>query len=479
MRSRRRWAMLAAPLLLAPLVSAAVTAGPAAASDPTQTSYSLGVLVLQYYPTADGVNIDQSVTGDVSGTIASVRSHVSSVTSNLMTDLSAATKYRGYSNPSAPPALTFHVVNTLEYDNAVPTVANPAYNPPSNPYAVRPDYPSIMNTANICNYVNNQGVNEVWMFAYQGPSQLQLDESKMSGPYGDVSNEWFHDNLPVCNHTYTLYSFNYGRGTAEAFESHGHQYEYELRYVDNQQYNDGSYLFNTLFEGDHYPQTDGVTGRCGSDHNPPNAKSEYDRADTSPWPSDCLNWAPTATPGPTTQISCGVTWDAPSCANNGDSDNPALDYDIWWEQNFPGRGNTITYNGLPFRNWWDVHGEWDTIEGGTPSLTLPPAALSCHIGYSTSPSGGTFTANIVINNTGTTAINGWTLGFTLPGNETLTQPGWSATYTQNGQNVAATNVSYDAAINPGTNVTIGFNGTYSGTYAGNPASFTVNGVTCT
>lgn len=370
--ARRTGLVLAVVLALGPVASIGAAA-PARAATPdlTQTSYSLGVLVLKYFPTADGVNVDQSVTGDVGGTVASLRDKTTSVTSNLVSDLSAGTQYHGYANPSAPAALSFNVVDTLEYDTAVPTVANPFYNPPANPYAARPNYPSVMNTANICNYVNTRGVSEVWMFAYQGPSQLQIDESKMSGPNGDVSNEWTHDALPVCNKTYTLYTFNYGRGTAEAFHSHAHQYEYELRYVDNQQYADGSYLFNSLFEGDNYPQTHGVTGHCGSVHNPPNAKNEYDWADTSPWASDCLNWDPN-NPGKTaTQISC-TAWDLndPTCADVSDTDNSQLNYILWWEQNIPGRGNTVTYRGQLLRNWWDVHGKWDWIVSYDLGLTL-------------------------------------------------------------------------------------------------------------
>jgi hypothetical protein len=350
-------------------------AAPAAVSpttDPTQTNYSFGVLVLKYFPlTSDGQNIDINVTGDVGGSVSSLRAKTDSITTNLVADLAKGTEYHGYANPAATPSYTYHVVDTKEIDTAVPTVSNPFYQPPSNPYPVRPNYPQIMNSANICNYVDNLGVSEVWMYAYQGPSQLQIDESKMSGPNGDVSNEWIHDALPGCSRTYTLYTFNYGRGTAEAFHSHAHQYEFELRYVDNQQYADNSYLFNTLFEGTPYPQTANVTGRCGSVHNPPNARQEYDWANPTPQASDCENWNPDS-PGATTPVSC-TTWDLnnSTCTDISDTDNSQLNYIIWWEQNFPGKGNTVTYQGQPFRNWWDVHGEWDTIVSQHLGLTLP------------------------------------------------------------------------------------------------------------
>jgi hypothetical protein len=445
------------------------------AADPTQTSYSLGVLVLKFFPTADGTNIDSSVTGDVSGPIATYRAKTDSITSNLSSALSRGSTYRGYANSPGTPSLTYHVVNSIEHDNAVPTVANPAYNPPSNPYAVRPDYPAVMNSANICNYVNNEGVSEVWMYAYQGPSQLQPDESKMSGPNGDVSNEWFHDALPVCTRTYTLYTFNYGRGTPEALESHDHQFEYEMRSVDNQEYSDSAHLFNDLFEGPNYPQTLGVTGRCGSVHNPPNARHEYDRANTIPNASDCLNWNPDGL-GTTTQISC-TTWELnnPACSDVSDSNTSALNYDVWWMQNIPGAGNAISYQGKPFRNWWDVHGEWDAVVSGNLGLTLP-VTLSCKVSYSPSSWTGGFNANVTISNTGSNAINGWTLAFTFPGDQKITSF-WNATVTQTGESVTAVNTSSNATIPAGGSTSFGFQGTWTSSNA-SPASFTLNGSAC-
>jgi hypothetical protein len=490
LRLIRRWAALAAALLAVPALAgllavpqaaaAATLAGVApSATDPTQTSYSLGVLVLKFFPTADGQNINSSVTGDVSGPISTYRTKTDSITSNLVSDLALGSSYHHYANPSAPPSLTYHVANTIEYDKAVPTVANPFYGTgsPPNPYAVRPNYPAVMNSASICNYVNNLGVNEIWMYSYQGPSQLQIDESKMSGPNGDVSNEWVHDALPVCSKTYTLYTFNYGRGTAEAFHSHAHQFEYELRYVDNQQFSDSSYLFNTLFEGTAYPQTAGVTGRCGSVHNPPNARNEYDWANTTPQASYCQNWNPDA-PGPTTQISC-TTWDLsdPTCADVSDTNNSQLNYIIWWEQNFPGRGNTVSYQGNPFRNWWDVHGEWDAVVSGNLGLTLPASLASCKVSYSPSFWTGGFTANVVITNTGSSDIKGWTLAFTFPGDEKITGF-WNATVTQAVESVTAINTTSNATIPAGGNASFGFQGTWALSSA-SPASFTVNGSTCT
>jgi len=80
-------------------------------------------------------------------------------------------------------------------------------------------------------------------------------------------------------------------------------------------------------------------------------------------------------------------------------------------------------------------------------------------------------------NSGTTAINGWTLTFAYTGNQTLTS-GWAATWTQSGKNLTATSLSYNGALAPGASTSIGFNANYSGTNVA-PTAFKVNGVTCT
>ncbi|MBS2965447.1 cellulose binding domain-containing protein [Actinocrinis puniceicyclus] len=118
---------------------------------------------------------------------------------------------------------------------------------------------------------------------------------------------------------------------------------------------------------------------------------------------------------------------------------------------------------------------------GVAALTLAQsasAASGCQVSYTSSPWPGGFSANISITNLGS-PLSSWTLGFTLPGTEAVGQ-GWSATYSQSGQNVTATNVSYNGSLGTNAGTSIGFNGTYSAsTFPGNPTSFTLNGTSCT
>ena len=87
-----------------------------------------------------------------------------------------------------------------------------------------------------------------------------------------------------------------------------------------------------------------------------------------------------------------------------------------------------------------------------------------------------FTSSIHITNRGASAINGWTLAFTLPSGQTITS-GWNATYTGSSGAIMARNVSYNATLAPGGSTDIGFQATHTGN-TGKPDAFTLNGVAC-
>jgi len=118
--------------------------------------------------------------------------------------------------------------------------------------------------------------------------------------------------------------------------------------------------------------------------------------------------------------------------------------------------------------------------GTTPTPTpTPNPSASCQIHYAvTNQWSGGFGANISITNTGTTAINSWSLKFAFPNGQTITQ-GWNGTFTQSGSSVTVTNLSYNGSIAPGATLssTPGFNGSWTGSN-NPPSSFTLNGQTC-
>lgn len=121
---------------------------------------------------------------------------------------------------------------------------------------------------------------------------------------------------------------------------------------------------------------------------------------------------------------------------------------------------------------------------GLSSLMAAPGvfaqAASCNVTYTKSWQGGTgYGANIEIRNTGP-AINGWSLVFSFVNGERI-QNGWPVTFSQpsgSAQVTASSNAPWNASLPNNGSITIGFNGTFT-TTNGPPASFALNGTTCT
>jgi len=146
-----------------------------------------------------------------------------------------------------------------------------------------------------------------------------------------------------------------------------------------------------------------------------------------------------------------------------------------------------------------------TVTGLTPSTAYTFAvyardaagnrsARSATVSVTTSASGGTgpgacgvtyqvtgswsggFQGQIDIHNTGTTALNGWTLTFTFTAGQIITQM-WGGTPAQSGGKVTVTPADYTSSIPAGGSVTLGFLGNQGSTNPA-PTDFTLNGDTC-
>jgi hypothetical protein len=117
-----------------------------------------------------------------------------------------------------------------------------------------------------------------------------------------------------------------------------------------------------------------------------------------------------------------------------------------------------------------------TTNTPTPTPT-PTQGSGCSVHYTvTSQWPGGFGGSIVITNTGNTTINGWSLAFSFPNGQTITQL-WNGNYTQSGSNVTVNSLSYNGTLAPGATVNPGFNGSWNGSN-GSPTSYTLNGVRC-
>lgn len=113
----------------------------------------------------------------------------------------------------------------------------------------------------------------------------------------------------------------------------------------------------------------------------------------------------------------------------------------------------------------------------TSTSTTRPSGGGCQVGYAIqSHWENGFVANVTVRNAGTSVVNGWTLAWSFPGNQQITNP-WSAVVTQSGQSVSARNMDYNATIPAGGSVVFGFQASYSGSNA-NPTAFQLNGTAC-
>jgi O-glycosyl hydrolase len=102
---------------------------------------------------------------------------------------------------------------------------------------------------------------------------------------------------------------------------------------------------------------------------------------------------------------------------------------------------------------------------------------ACQVAYTTTDQWtGGFTASVTITDTGSSALSSWTLTFTFPGNQAITDA-WNGVESQSGEGVTITNESYNGAIAAGGSASLGFQGTWSTSDAA-PTAFTVNGVSC-
>ncbi|MGS2616507.1 GH12 family glycosyl hydrolase domain-containing protein [Micromonospora sp. LZ34] len=111
-----------------------------------------------------------------------------------------------------------------------------------------------------------------------------------------------------------------------------------------------------------------------------------------------------------------------------------------------------------------------------PPTTPPPGGSGCAVKYTPNAWNNGFTADVQITNTGSSAVNGWTLTYSLPAGQQVTSA-WNATVSQSGSTVTARNLSWNGSIAPGGTASFGYQGTLSGSYS-SPTSFTLNGVAC-
>lgn len=303
------------------------------ASPLTQVTQGLKVWLLQYIPPS-GI---QSLYP-----LAQVTDPVVFTRDTLLPAMNNASRYHGYSDPSAQPALNYTLESSRTENNPPPETTTPTN---SGTY----DYSKLFSTYDLCNYAKANGINAVILWAAgSGSYNGGFWESAITGNKGIPTNG---ASLTTCpDKTIVVYGLNYERGLAEALESYGHHLETAFRHFEST----GPTRYSRWSDND----------SCGTDHNPPNARNEYDRSNTVDFQSDCRNWKPDGT-GAKETLNCNA-W---GCTGEG--------WLKWWMQNIPGIGNTlIDADGRKIPNWWVYIGDPDRCYNN---------ALSCS-GFGVSPS---------------------------------------------------------------------------------------------
>jgi hypothetical protein len=113
------------------------------------------------------------------------------------------------------------------------------------------------------------------------------------------------------------------------------------------------------------------------------------------------------------------------------------------------------------------------LGAGSPASA---ASAGCSVSYAVSSQWqGGFGADVSITNLGD-PLTAWTLTWSFGAGQSVTQ-GWNAVLTQSGSAVTARNEGYNGSIATNGSVAFGFTGSWAGSNPV-PASFSLNGVTC-
>jgi Glycosyl hydrolase family 12/Cellulose binding domain len=95
----------------------------------------------------------------------------------------------------------------------------------------------------------------------------------------------------------------------------------------------------------------------------------------------------------------------------------------------------------------------------SPSPTTTSSSGACSGTYSVTNSWpGGFQGQVVVKNTGSGTLNGWSLGWTFPGSQAINNL-WNGGYSQSGESVTVSNASYNGSLAPGATATVGFTAT--------------------
>jgi endo-1,4-beta-xylanase len=114
----------------------------------------------------------------------------------------------------------------------------------------------------------------------------------------------------------------------------------------------------------------------------------------------------------------------------------------------------------------------------TPTTPPPTGGSGCSVSYRVTGSWpGGFQGDVRITNTGGAALAGWSLSWSFPSGQRITQA-WNGTAQQNGADVTVADAGWNGAVAPGGSAAFGFLGSWTGVNTA-PAAFALGGTACT
>ncbi|MCC2670551.1 MAG: hypothetical protein K0Q72_3022 [Armatimonadetes bacterium] len=315
-------------------------------------------VVVNLIPTPNGRTVDEGITG-WKGSVAALKARCLRLARNTKWMLEEGSRFHGYRDPAAKPALGYRCVKYVTLYEPAPHGTRTGTEPP----VYFPDYAQIVRRMGGEQLVNGQGVKEFWIYHWHHGDISPVETNLASPLTGDISNSDRREDLPLFKSTYMVVGVNFARGPDKHVHNIGHQMESVLSHIAERQ--DGSSdLFWKRFCG-MGPDGKFQPGRAGTCHHPPNARKDYDYYNDTPADSDIEDWKPDGT-GARKPVS-RKTWESLDYRfPTGDRirmPGTVLEDDaqwyLYWFQNFPGRGSRIPHPKGEMTNWWRFLGDYD------------------------------------------------------------------------------------------------------------------------
>ncbi len=348
------------------------------------------VVVLRYLPTVDGINIDVSKSPDYYDlgyiTLNQLKANIDKYLAGLKFSLEEGSKFHGYKDPAAVPYLGYKVLKFWTIYDQVPISTSYQLSTEQGFPVFEPDFIQIYNDFGLQQYIETNGVEEIWIW-FGGldaglPSydpEIHFPENFVAGPEsnmaspvtGDISNSArFPNDIPIASKTAVVYCYNFRRTQAEAVHNHGHQLESIYKYAAAQQDgNENIFVHDFCGWGINYSSP--PLGRVGDCHHPPNMTIEYQYLNPTLVESDIEDWEPAVGPKKWVNVN---TWANLNYSWPAGYIFPQLTESQWyiyWMQNMPGYGSSIPYNSNYMTNWWQFTSDWDSCITHNVGLYAP------------------------------------------------------------------------------------------------------------